>query len=138
MESGAGRESAKKASNGATDSDIDGLNAEDGMSVSCFDRGVDLKVDIIDPHDFASVNIDDLLIEEIAFEEEQAFGAVGGGPVRGIGGGVNVGVDGGDGGEGKNAVAGLGFNDERGDAVAVFLRGQGDFAHATSRRAGRV
>ena len=84
------------------------------------------------------LNVDDLLIEEIAFEQEQAFGAVGGGPVGGIGGGVNVGVDGGDGGEGKNAVAGFGFDDEGGDAVAIFLRGEGDFAHVSGCRAGRV
>src|SRR5208282_4300074 len=107
VKSGAGRDAAKKAANCAAGADIDGLNAQHGVSASGFDHGVDLQVDIVDPHDFASINVDDLLIEKIAFEEEQAFGAVGGGPVRGIGGGVNVGVDGGDGGEGKNAVAGL-------------------------------
>ncbi len=84
------------------------------------------------------MNVDDLLIEEIAFEEKQSFGAIGGGPIGGTGGGVDVGVDGGDGGEGKNAVAGFGFDNERGDAVAVFLRGEGDFAHASGWRAGRV
>ena len=138
MKSGAGRDAAKKAANCAAGADIDGLNAQHGVSASGFDHGVDLQVDIVDPHDFASINVDDLLIEEIAFEKEQAFGAVGGGPIRGIGGGVNVGVDSGDGGEGKNAVAGFGFNDERGDAVAVFLRSERDFAHTPSRRAGRV
>ena len=100
--------------------------------------GVDLEFDVVDADDLASVNVDDLLIEKISFEQEQAFGAVGGGPVRGIGGGVDVGVDGGDGGEGKNAVAGFGFDDERGDAVAVFLGGEGDFAHAAGGGAGRV
>ena len=97
-----------------------------------------MKFDIVDADDLASVNVDDLLIEEIAFEKEESFGAVGGGPVGGIGRGVNVGVDGGDGGEGKNAVAGFGFDDEGGYAVAVFLRRQRDFAHMSGCRAGRV
>jgi hypothetical protein len=35
-----------------------------------FDGGVDLQVDVVDANDFASVNVDDLLIEEIAFEQE--------------------------------------------------------------------
>jgi hypothetical protein len=51
---------------------------------------------------------------------------------------VDVGVDGRDGGEGKNAAAGLGLNDKRGDASAVFLRGERDFAHAAGWRARRV
>src|SRR5216684_357556 len=77
-------------------------------------------------------------MRRIAFEKKEAFSAVGGGPVRGLGGGVNVGVDGGDGGEGKDAVAGFCFDDKGGDAVAVFLRSESDFAHASRSRAGGV
>jgi hypothetical protein len=138
VQSGAGSESAKKAADGAPDADVDGLDTQDGVSVSGFDHGVDLEVNVVDADDFTAVNVDDLLIEEIALEEEQAFGAVGSGPVRGVGGSVNVGVDCGDGGEGKNAVAGFGFDDEGGDAIAVFLRSEGDFAHMSGGRAGRV
>jgi hypothetical protein len=138
MESGAGREAAKEAAGSAASADIDGLDAEDGAGLAGFGGGVDLEVDVVDANDFAAVNVDDLLIEEVAFEEEEAFRAVGGGPVGGIGGGVNVGVDGGDGGEGKDAVAGFGFDDEGSDAVAVFLRSESDFAHASGSRAGRV
>jgi hypothetical protein len=138
VKSGAGRETAEKAADGAANADIDGLDAEDGVRVTGFGEGVDLQVDIVDADDFASVNIDDLLIEEVAFEKEQSFGAVGGGPVGGIGGCVNVAIDGGYGREGKNAVAGFGFDDVRGDAVAVFLRGESDFAHVSGCRAGRV
>jgi hypothetical protein len=85
VESGAGREAAEQAANGATGADIDGLNAEHGVGDSGFDDGVDVEFDIVDANDFASVNVDDLLVEEIALEQEQAFSAVGGGPVRGIG-----------------------------------------------------
>lgn len=99
---------------------------------------MNLKLDIVDADDFASVNVDYLLIEEIAIEQEQAFSAVGGGPFGGICGGVNIGVDGRDGGEGKNAVAGLGLDDERSDAITVLLRGESDFANAAGWRARRV
>ena len=138
VERSAGREASQKTPDGAADANVDRLDAQDRMRVSGFDHGVDLKIDIVDADDFASVNVNDLLIEEIAFEQEQAFGAVGGRPVRGIGGGVNVGVNGGDGGEGKYAVAGFGFNDERCDAVAVFLRSKSDFAHTSRGRSRRV
>ena len=138
VESGAGCEAAQQAADGAAGADIDGMNAQDGMRASGLGEGVDLEFDVVDADDFAPVNVDDLLIEEVAFEKEEAFGAVGGGPVRGIGGGVDTGVDGGDGGEGKYAVAGFGFNDERCDAAAVFLRSESDFAHASGYRARRV
>ena len=55
VESGAGRETAEKAADGAADADIDGLDAQDGMRASGFDDGVDLEVDIVDADDFASV-----------------------------------------------------------------------------------
>src|SRR5258706_13347 len=108
------------------------------MRASGFGGGFDFEVDVVHADDFASINIDDLLIEEIAFEQEQTFGAVGERPVRGIGGSVDVGVDGGDGREGKYTVAGFGFNDERGDSVAVFLRSESDFADLSPGHAGRV
>ena len=138
VKSGAGREAAQKAADGAAGADIDRLNAQHGMRASGFDHGIDVELDVVDADDLASVNVDDLLIEEIAFEEEQAFGAIRSGPIRGIGGGVDIGVNSGDGGEGKYAVAGFGFDNERGDAVTIFLRGESDFAHVSGRRAGRV
>ena len=70
MESGAGCESAEETADGAAGADIDGLNAQDGMRASGFDHGVDLKVDVVDADDLASMNVDDLLVEEIALEEE--------------------------------------------------------------------
>ena len=70
MESGAGREPAEKAADGAADADVDGLDAQDGMRATGLDDGVNLKVDIVDADDFASVNVDDLLIEEIALEKK--------------------------------------------------------------------
>lgn len=40
------------------------------MRVSGLGDGIDLEFDVIHTDDFASVNIDDLLVEEIAFEQE--------------------------------------------------------------------
>ncbi len=138
MEGGARRKAPQQAANRAANADIDGLDAEGGMQVSAFGRRVDLQVDVVHANDFASVNVDDLLIEKIAFEQEEAFSAVGERPLGGIGGGVNVRVNGGDGGEGKDAVSGFRLDDERGDAVAVFLRGESDLAHASTSGARRV
>ncbi len=55
VESGAGREPAEEAADGAADADVDGLDAEDGMRVSGFGVGVDLQVDVVDANDFAAV-----------------------------------------------------------------------------------
>jgi hypothetical protein len=105
------------------------------VRASGFRHGFDLQVDVVDADDFASMNVDDLLIEKIPFQQEQAFGTVGERPVRGIGQSVNTGVNSGDRREGKHAVAGFRFDDERGDAVAVFLRCESDLAHASASRA---
>jgi hypothetical protein len=48
---------------------------------------------------------------------------------------VNVGVDGGDGGKWKNAIAGFGFDNQRSDASTVFLWSERDFTHPAGRRA---
>lgn len=70
MEGGTGRESAKEAANCATGADIDRSNPERGMRVSGFGNGIDLEFNVIDANDFAAIDIDDLLIEEIAVEEK--------------------------------------------------------------------
>jgi hypothetical protein len=112
VQSGAGREAAQEAAYGATGADVDGRDPQGGMRAPGFGDGVDLEFNVVDPNDFAPVDVDDLLIEQIAFEEEQSLGTVGGGPVRGTSGGVNIGVDGRDSGEGKDAVARFGFNNK--------------------------
>ena len=70
MQSSAGRESAKKAANGATGADIDGGDPHAGMRMAAFGDGVDLEFNVIDTDDFAAIDVDDLLIQKIAFEEE--------------------------------------------------------------------
>ena len=45
---------------------VDGLDAQDGVRAAGLDGGVDLEVDVVDADDFAAMNVDDLLIKEIA------------------------------------------------------------------------
>jgi hypothetical protein len=138
LKSRTGRKSAEKAPDGAAGADIDGSNAQGVMKLTSLGDGIDLEFDVVDAHDLAAVNVDDLLIEKIAFEKEQALRTVGSGPVSRIGGSMNVGVDRGDGRGRENAITGFGFNNERGDAGPVFLRGERGLAHAAGRRAGWV
>jgi len=70
VQGGAGRESAQKAAYRATGADIDGSDAQGGVKISGLGDGIDLEIDIVDADDFAAVDIDDLLIEQIAIEEE--------------------------------------------------------------------
>ena len=43
--------------------------------------GVLMKIDVIDAHNFAAINVNHLLIEQVAAKEQQAFRAVGQNPV---------------------------------------------------------
>src|SRR5271157_520742 len=70
MQGGARRQPTQKAAYGATGSDIDGSDPQDGMRASSVDYGVDLEVDVIDADDLAPVDVDDLLIEQITIQEE--------------------------------------------------------------------
>ena len=133
-----GREAAQKAAQGSTGADIDGLYPQDSAILPCFTYDIDLQIDIVDTDYLSSVNVDDLLVKEVSFKKKLAFGAVGGEPVRRSGGGVNAGVDSRNSGEGKDAVTGFGFNDERGDAVSIFLRSDSNFAHLSPSRTRRV
>jgi hypothetical protein len=67
---GARRQAAQEATDGAADADIDRLNAQDGVRAAGLCDGVDLEVHVVDANDLASVNVDDLLIEKISFEQE--------------------------------------------------------------------
>ena len=37
---------------------------------------VHLKVDIVDAHHFSSIDVDDLLVKQVAFQQEQALRAI--------------------------------------------------------------
>ena len=52
-----------------------------------------VDVDVVDPHDFAAVNVDDLLVEQVALQQEHAFAAAVRRPLRGGGGDPHAAVD---------------------------------------------
>jgi hypothetical protein len=70
LERGARRKSAQKAAYGATGTDIDGSNAESGVRVPAFGDGIDLQFNVIHADDFAAIDVDDLLVEEIPVEKK--------------------------------------------------------------------
>src|ERR1700746_2312996 len=81
MESGAGRETTQQATDSAAGAYVNGMNPQHCVGDPSFLCGLDFEIDVIDADDLASVDVDDLLVGEIALEKKQAFGAVGGGPV---------------------------------------------------------
>jgi len=138
LQSGTGCEAAQEAANRATGTDIDRSNPHCGMRVSGCSDGIDLEFDTLTRTTLRPFDVDDLLIEQVTIKEKLILRRRSQRASRRVRGGVNIRVDGGDGGEGKHAVPGFCFDDERSDAGAVFLRGESDFAHSSGGRAGRV
>jgi len=54
----------------ATGADIDRGNPQSVMQLARFGDGIDLQFDVIDADDLAAIDVDYLLIEKIAFQEE--------------------------------------------------------------------
>ena len=98
-----------------------------------------VEVDVVDADDLAAVNVDDLLVEEIALQQQQALGAGESGPVGGPGAGLDDAVDGLDLGEREQAVfAGAQADDQGGESDGVVLGSQRDLAHTSGKGAGGV
>jgi hypothetical protein len=70
LQSGARCEAAQKPAYSATGADVDGGHPHGGVRASSLGDGVDLQFNVVDANDFAPVDVDDLLIEQIALEEE--------------------------------------------------------------------
>ncbi len=56
-----------------------------------------MKIHVIHAHNFAAVHVNHLLIQQIAAEQQQSFGAIGRGPFRSRGGGPHAPIDRGNG-----------------------------------------
>ena len=65
-----GHEALRQAADGAAGADVDRDDAQDDVAVDR--RRVEL--DVVDADDLASVDVDDLLIEQVALEEQDAVG----------------------------------------------------------------
>jgi hypothetical protein len=95
-------------------------------------RDVVIKIDVVHAHNLAAVDVNHLLIEQIAAEQQQSFGAVGRGPFRSRSGGPNAAIDGGNSSQGQHAVSRRRFDDQQRNPGAVLLRGKGNLAHSTT------
>jgi hypothetical protein len=89
-----------------------------------------MQIDVVDADHFASVDVDNLLVEQIALEEEKIFQSRGHGPLGSRYGSthlhprtdLNHARK-------KKAVAFCGLDYQTRDAIGVFLRPQSHFAH---------
>ena len=70
VQGGARSDTSEEAAYGATGTDIDGSNPQDGAGSSAVSYGIDLQFNVINADDLAAVDVDDLLIEQIAIEQE--------------------------------------------------------------------
>ena len=119
---------------GAARANVDGDDVERDVAVDR--RRIDLHV--VDAHDLAAVDVDDLLVEEVALEQEEAVGRAVALPVGDIAGGAHAGAGGLDGGRWQHTFARRGADDQVGNACGMFLRGDGDFAHTSPYGAGGI
>ena len=74
---------------------------------------VELKIDVIDPDNFAAIDVDDLLIEQVALQQKQALCAIDRGPFCGGGFGADAAINCGYGRKRQDAVARSRFHDQR-------------------------
>jgi hypothetical protein len=89
MQGGLGCDTSQQSPDSAPGSHVDRVHAQHGMHAgTCVifvfvSLGIDLQIDVVDAHYFSSVDVDDLLVEQVAFQQEQTFVAVGCRPVCG-------------------------------------------------------
>jgi hypothetical protein len=111
MQSGFGRNSAQQATDRTTRPYVDRMNPQDGM-FGVFLR-IEFKVNVVDADDFPPVYVDDLLIEQVALEQEESLGSICRGPFPGSRRGAHSPLNRGNRRKGEHSIAGLGFDDER-------------------------
>ena len=96
------------------------------------------ELDVVDAHDLAAVHVDDLLVQKVALQQQDAVKAGERKPPGCIvhaadGRAVRL-----DGLSGKHTIAFRGSNDEERDARQVLLWRDGNFAHTSTDRSAPV
>ena len=124
----------RQAPDRAAGADVDGDDVDREMAV---DRRR-LELDVVDADHLAAVDVDDLLVEQVALEEQQAVGRGEAFPLRRIGGGADGGAGRANRVRGEHALARRGLDDQECDAGRVILRCDRDFAHPSAHGAGGV
>jgi hypothetical protein len=121
--------SLEQAADGAARARIDKGNAQvqaEGRSRVA----VEGQLDIVNADHLAAVHVDDLLVEQVALQQQHALAAGILGQIGGVGRGVHAAVDGAEQVAAYDAVSLRGADDEGGDVGGVVLGHQRDFAHA--------
>ncbi len=99
---------------------------------------VRVELDVVDPHDLAPVDVDDLLVEQVALEQQHAVEAEERQPRAGVGRRAHCRPE---------RLHGLGrqhpitfrrADDEKRDPCRVFLGRHGSFAHTAAHRPARI
>ena len=120
-----------EAPDGAASADVDREQGERHVIVD----GRRVELDVVHPDDFAAMDVDDLLIEEVALEQQHAVGHVVGLPARGVARGSNRRAARPDGLRTQHALADWRAHDEKRDARWMILGRDRDLAHASPRGA---
>ena len=90
-----------------------------------------VQVHIINADHFASVNVNNLLIEQIPFQQKEALGLERRNPLGDRSWSTNPTIDGSDIGEGQKAVAVFSLDQQGGYTSGIFLRAHDQFADAS-------
>ena len=120
----------RQTADGAARADVHGDDRERDVAVD----GRRIELDVVDADDFAAVDVDDLLVEEVALEKQHAVGGSRALPRGRIGFRADRGAALLDRRRREHTLAVSGFDDQVCDAGGVFLRSDGDFAHTSASR----
>ena len=93
--------------------------------------GIERQLNVIDADDLAPVHVDNLLVEQIAFQQQHAFAAGILGQIGGAGRGVHATVDAAQQFGADDTISARSADDEGGDANGVILGDERNFAHAS-------
>ena len=88
-----------------------------------------MNVDVVNPNNLSPVNVDNLLVEQIAFQQQHAFPTAVRTPFCGMGRNPELIVNQADGLGGNQAIAVACLDNETADLARTLLRGNGDFKH---------
>ena len=117
----------------AARADVDRADLQDEMSVAA----LFVDVDVVHAHDLAPMNVDDLLVEQVALQQEQPI-RLGFNPFRSRRGRLHRAVYRHDGRKRQQPVAVFGPDDEIGYSCPVIARGEYHFAHTPANLAGSL
>ena len=97
-----------------------------------------VQIDIIDPHHLAAEDIDHLLVEQVASEQQPAFRSIARCPLTARDVTAYTGFDRRNRTRREHAIAGFCADDQHGDSRAILLRNHGQFAYTPAPGSGGI